>query len=166
MPKNKAPNLKTGFYHGCLTVHNKHTDFIFNLYCGSYYDKLQGVKGIKLAPEIVKYADYELAIPDFSVPKTSEVLRLIDWISNTTTESYELYLGCLGGFGRTGLIAACILIGLTGIDAQGAITEVRSKIHQNCIETRTQELFVESFASLLETTPLDEAIALVKIEDL
>ncbi|AUR95926.1 protein-tyrosine phosphatase-like protein [Vibrio phage 1.215.B._10N.222.54.F7] len=166
MPKNIVPKIKTGFFHGCLTIPNKHTGFTFNLYCGSYHDRPENMLGIKLAPEIVRYCVYELPIPDFSVPTTNEVLRLIDWISNTTTENYELYLGCYGGYGRTGLIAACILVALTGIDAPDAIRDVRSKVHHNCIETPVQELFVQHFASLLKSATLEEAIALAKNEDL
>lgn len=157
MHKNVLPEPKNGGYHGVLTV-TKPNHRAFYLYCGSFRDHLPSVKGIKLAPELNLAANYELPIVDFSIPDIGEVLLLIDWMDNNTNEDCELYLGCNGGYGRTGLIAACVLIAFEELSVPRAIDWVRDQVHPHCIETRQQEQFVQDFADVLKTMPLDAAI--------
>ncbi|QNJ59106.1 protein-tyrosine phosphatase-like protein [Vibrio phage vB_ValS_PJ32] len=149
MYKNELPPVKDGRYHGYMTVINIEDGLAFTLYGGSYLDRVKGVPGIKLAAEVDHPCDYELAIPDFSTPTEREVALLIDWIINTTRDNYELYLGCWGGFGRTGLIAACILVALEEQDPLDAIVRVRREIHGHCIETHEQRNFIVRFADLV-----------------
>lgn len=157
MHKNVLPHPKPGMYHGVLTV-NKPNNRAFYLYCGSFRDHLPSIKGIKLAPELNLAANYELPIVDFSIPDIGEVLLLIDWIDNNTNEDCELYLGCNGGYGRTGLIAACVLVAFEEQTVTSAIETVRKLVHPHCIETQQQEKFVQDFAEILDTLPLEAAI--------
>ncbi|AEH21912.1 VHS1099 protein [Vibrio phage 1] len=165
MHKNALPHPKPGMYHGVLTV-VKPDNNAFYLYCGSFRDHLPSMEGIKLAPELPHAANYELPIVDFSIPDPGEVLLLIDWMQNKTNEVCELYLGCNGGYGRTGLIAACVLIAFEGMDAHEAIKAVRSKVHAHCIETNQQVYFVINFAKLLEETTLDNAIEMARLNQI
>lgn len=165
MHKNALPDPRPGNYHGVLTV-VKPNNNAFYLYCGSFRDHLPRMYGIKLAPELPHAANYYLPIVDFSIPDPKEVLLLIDWIKNKTDEVCELYLGCNGGYGRTGLIAACILVAFEGMDAHEAIKVVRETVHPHCIETDQQVYFVINFAELLEETTLENAIEMARLNRL
>jgi len=76
---------------------------------GRYLDKPAGVRGVKLAKEIDAPADVVLDIPDFGVPAHSvlnqplyETLKILD-------EDGQVYIGCMGGIGRTGMFIAILL---------------------------------------------------------
>lgn len=80
---------------------------------GPYRDKPPELKGVKLAEEIDAAYDLKLDIPDFSVPNRVEAYK-------TTLEALDLlnregviYVGCMGGIGRTGLFMA-LLVKATG----------------------------------------------------
>ena len=55
----------------------------------------------------------------------------------------KIFIHCKGGLGRTGTIAACLLIE-SGMKHLEAIDSVRSA-RQNTIETTTQEFFVLTY---------------------
>ena len=86
-----------------------------------------------------------LPIPDFGVPDSG-------WHAQWQIEAPALLarlragesvvLHCKGGLGRTGMIAARMLVEL-GCTAQEAITSVR-KARSGTIETREQEAYVEA----------------------
>lgn len=80
---------------------------------GPYLDKPRELRGVKLAEEIDAPYDLKLDIPDFSVPDREETfevtLRAIDLLVQEGT----IYVGCMGGIGRTGLFMA-LLVKATG----------------------------------------------------
>ena len=61
-------------------------------------------------------------------------------------ETGNVAVACTGGVGRTGTVAACALV-QAGLDADGAIAEVRRVRHPQAVETRTQDAFVRAFAA-------------------
>ena len=79
---------------------------------GPYRDKPRELKGVKLAEEIDAAYDLKLDIPDFSVPNPEEAyiatLEAIDLLD----KQGAIYVGCMGGIGRTGLFMALIVKGV------------------------------------------------------
>ena len=84
--------------------------------------------------------------PDYSVPLFTEVayLQIIDaYIRACYGERVEV--GCIGAHGRTGTILACMAV-LTGIPAAEAVAWVKNNYCEHAVETKQQELWVQSFA--------------------
>ena len=85
-------------------------------------------------------------IENFGVPKFSQYALLnqnINTISNDIINGKNILIHCMAGLGRTGMIAALILIKL-GIDINQSIKLIRN-IRPGSIETEEQEKFVRNF---------------------
>jgi len=101
-------------------------------------------------PELIKkYYDagfeiMHLPINDQKTPSVEEVSDIINFISLKFVENKKILIHCVGGLGRSGMIAACYLksIGLNSKDAIGIIREVRTV---RAIETIEQETFVNEY---------------------
>jgi protein-tyrosine phosphatase len=101
-------------------------------------------------PELIKkYYDagfeiMHLPINDQKTPSVQEVSDIINFISLKFVENKKILIHCVGGLGRSGMIAACYLksIGLNSKDAIGIIREVRTV---RAIETIEQETFVNEY---------------------
>ena len=52
---------------------------------------------------------------------------------------------CVGGLGRSGMVAACYLKRAAGLDGRAAIEAVRDARSNRAIETVEQEGFVEGY---------------------
>jgi len=92
---------------------------------------------------------FNLPIPDKCAPKEA---WLADWLDlrnelkNLLANNGKILIHCKGGFGRTGTVAALILMdhGYTAIDA---ITECR-RAREFSVETEVQEQFVMDYDPL------------------
>lgn len=83
-------------------------------------------------------------IKDFGVPQDmKDFYRFIQTVAAALQKGNAL-VHCMGGYGRTGLIVACLLA-FQGFDPDSAIKAVR-KARKHTIETKEQEAFVEDFA--------------------
>lgn len=71
-------------------------------------------------------------------------------IMTTLQAGMRIFLHCKGGLGRTGMIAACLLIE-SGMSAEEAIVQVRLA-RPNAIETAIQEWFVMSYEPIFLRT--------------
>ena len=58
----------------------------------------------------------------------------------------DVAVACMGGVGRTGMVAACALV-RGGMDAGAAIDRVRQLRHPTAVETAAQEAFVRRYAA-------------------
>ena len=67
-------------------------------------------------------------------------------------------VACMGGVGRTGLVASCALVE-AGLTAAEAIRAVRQLRHPDAVETDVQRRFVEAYAAWLSRRPRDSAEA-------
>jgi protein-tyrosine phosphatase len=56
----------------------------------------------------------------------------------------DVAVACMGGVGRTGTVAACVLVA-AGWDAEAAIARVRRVRHPSAVETPAQLAFVRKF---------------------
>jgi protein-tyrosine phosphatase len=90
-------------------------------------------------------------IPDMSVPNSmDELILLVQKILLNAKQNKTVVIHCMGGLGRTGMVAACCLVAW-GYSAEEAIETVR-EIRQYSIETQQQEDYISEFASAWETS--------------
>lgn len=104
-----------------------------------------GVRDLKERAQEVGISYTHLSIQDYSIPTIDEVIELIGKIKLTQQRGETTVLHCMGGLGRSGLIAACLLVD-AGLGAEVAIEEVRTARGPGAIETPEQEEFVATFA--------------------
>ena len=99
--------------------------------------------GVLLAKEIDKGYRVKGPIKDFSVPpvaETEEALRQTIW---AMARNAPVYIGCMGGLGRTGLFLS-LLVKTLGVSDQ-PIKWVRQQYQSRAVETSAQEVFVHKF---------------------
>ena len=83
-------------------------------------------------------------IPDGApVGSAAEMDGILDEIDEARAVG-DVAVACMGGVGRTGMVAACALI-RAGHPADQAIARVREVRHPMAVETRAQERFVRAY---------------------
>jgi len=89
------------------------------------------------------------AIEDMDVPREAEEYEgLIRNVADRMREGKNVVVHCRGGLGRTGTVAACVLVALGDHSANEAITTVRAT-RRGTVQTRGQEDFVRRFEETL-----------------
>jgi len=113
---------------------------------GSYVLRPAGTIGIKLAREIDESASARVDLYDMSAPEDP----LTDWQLRgalllalySLSRGRGVYVGCMGGYGRTGLFLAC-LVKCLGVD--DPVGYVRAHYHGRAVETDEQLDYVAEF---------------------
>lgn len=85
-------------------------------------------------------------VPDFGIPKSLESFAELQNQLVQLTETNRILIHCRGGIGRTGLVAAGLIVAL-GSPAMRAIEVVREKTPSS-VETKEQEQFLKDYAQL------------------
>jgi protein-tyrosine phosphatase len=104
--------------------------------------------GVKLAPEVQAEAQYHLPIRDFSIPpvKLATDRLVFDVLTLLAVNMEPVYVGCMGGRGRTGMFLA-LLAKTMGVE--NPIPYVRTFYWQEAIETRIQEKYIDQYVTPL-----------------
>ncbi len=122
------------------------------IYGGPFKDCPYGWFGVKLAPEIRKSCDVLVPIADYSVPEISDLQAGIVKTLMATMVGHTVYVGCFGGWGRTGLF----LSALTKVQVEyrkakhragrdvDPVGYVRSHYSDRAVETHEQEEFLDN----------------------
>lgn len=97
-----------------------------------------------------------LVIPDQRVPTHEEASALVRELLAALASGEHVALACMGGLGRSGMIAACVLTAL-GLDPDAALRRVREARGPRAVETRLQEDFLRTFWARTRQRPLDES---------
>jgi protein-tyrosine phosphatase len=84
-------------------------------------------------------------MPDGGTPDSPSEMDAILAEIRSGRERGNVAVACMGGVGRTGMVAACALVEL-GVDAEDAIARVRAVRHPEAVETEAQRAFVAAFA--------------------
>lgn len=86
---------------------------------------------------------FHLPIQDFSVPSDdAQVRKALRHVFSSLLRGRNVYVGCMGGFGRTGLMMALIAKVMAYPDP---VQYVRTQYTKQAVETRAQEAYVENF---------------------
>lgn len=95
-----------------------------------------------------KYNIKELDFPirDMKTPETLEKAHEIVLAILKVIQEGDVYVHCMGGHGRTGLVMACLSSHVKHLDGRAAIKFTR-KIIDGAIETRLQEKFITHYAA-------------------
>ena len=112
------------------------------VYGGPYFDRPADMVGIKLALEIDLPCDISLPIRDYSIPNERDAKRALLSCMKAIAAGRDVYVGCWGGKGRTGLFMA-ILAKAAGV--ADPVSYVRATYNPHAIETAEQADFVKKF---------------------
>ena len=85
-----------------------------------------------------------LPIPDFGTPSLDDLQELIEWIKEETDDGNAVVVHCVGGIGRSGMVAAAYLIS-KGFGITEAIEHVKTRVH-GALEIEEQVELLHSFA--------------------
>lgn len=88
--------------------------------------------------------DVRLPINDFSIPKQppGEVMQILKKTLAAALNGETVYVGCMGGWGRTGLFLALLAKSVGKADP---VTYVRETYSDRAVETEEQKQFVTMF---------------------
>lgn len=113
------------------------------IYGGPYHEYPgNGVIGIKMAKEINAPCHISIPTVDFGVPKVQDMQEGIKQALEVMAQGKPIYVGCMGGIGRTGLFMAC-LAKVLGIDQP--VAWVRKNYMKHAVETTKQGQYVKDF---------------------
>lgn len=115
------------------------------VYGGPYRDRPNAVPGVKMAEEIE--APFAVSIPtrDFSVPPIGTMMIGLCKALWVLRRNSEIYVGCMGGVGRTGLFMALLYRAVGNLDGEEAVTRVRHNYNVHAVETDQQKEYVKTF---------------------
>jgi len=85
-------------------------------------------------------------VVDGGVPNQDQLQRICDWLSEAAGLGQKTAIHCVGGLGRSGLIAASWLRLVHGLSTADAIALVRRVRSPRAVETRAQEAFIKALA--------------------
>ena len=97
------------------------------------------------AERVPATADRIVPINDFDVPQPKDRALMVDTVKETFRRALRgerVWIGCMGGFGRTGLFMA-ILAKAAGV--QDPVAYVRATYYPHAVETPAQALYVSEF---------------------
>lgn len=115
----------------------------FTVYGGPYISRPDKMRGVCLLEDSSKYqASLFLPILDFNIPDRKTAEYIVEQAVQRIVKGEPLYVGCLGGLGRTGLFLA-LLAKAFGVEKP--IGYVRAWYSPRAIETLDQEEFVRKF---------------------
>lgn len=107
---------------------------------GSYYSADPTYFGVCLAAEIKLPADVRVAIRDFGTPSYDDMTAAVDKVMWVMAKKKPVYVGCMGGLGRTGTFLAVLAKVL--VDDPDPVRWVREAYDKHAVETKGQEKFV------------------------
>lgn len=119
-------------------------DRVLHVAAGPYRERLEGTYVFKLAPEIDAPFDDQLVIPDFGVPKMDAFENALTRITKRMLLGDMVYIGCMGGIGRTGMMLAGLYRVLDGRELD-AVSWVRANYLGHAVETQAQRNLVNQF---------------------
>lgn len=89
---------------------------------------------------------YRLPIKDFNIPEIRPTVFALAWIIfQTVALERFVYIGCMGGVGRTGMILAILIMVITNATGQQAVVHLRARYNPHSVETPEQLSFVKLF---------------------
>jgi len=114
----------------------------FTVFGGPYLDRHGSMRGVKMAAEIDLPCDVSIPTKDFQVPDRKMLHKGLEQTVDLILADEPVYVGCMGGRGRTGLFLA-ILVKVFGV--RYPVKYVRKNYFSHAVETTAQYDFVRYF---------------------
>lgn len=112
------------------------------VYGGPYRRKPEGVLGVKMAKEIALPCAVSIPSADFGVPTDEDLEQGLYDVLKHLSDGDLLYVGCMGGIGRTGTFLALLL---KAWGTTEPVKTLRATYLTHAVETIQQEKLVEQF---------------------
>ncbi len=111
---------------------------------GPYRNKPVHFKGVKMAAEINADCSIDIPTHDFNVPNQKILLRGVVEGFVRMLRGQHLYVGCMGGIGRTGLYMAAMAKVLDEAEYihDNPVDYVRRQYLSHAVETKQQQEFI------------------------
>lgn len=113
-----------------------------------YIPKQRRLIGVKMAAEIDHPHEVSIPTHDFSIPREADMLAGLTWAVEAIFDGNDIYAGCMGGVGRTGLFMGCmakLMIDTGDLLESDPVMYVRKHYKAHAIETEEQKEFVRNF---------------------
>lgn len=98
---------------------------------------------IKMAAEIKAACEVDIPTRDFDVPPVESMIAGIKKALPAILSGKDVFVGCMGGIGRTGLFMACLVKTLD--PKENAVGYVRQYYKSHAVETAQQMQYVDDF---------------------
>lgn len=124
------------------------------IYGGPYRQYIPGQRrlvGVKMAKEIEADHDIDIPTKDFSVPNVGALQQGLSDAIRHIALGNDVYVGCMGGIGRTGLFMGCLLKALHDAAPEefeapfDPVMMTRELYSSHAIETAEQMDYVREF---------------------
>ena len=109
---------------------------------GPYRIKPRNFRGVKMAEEISAHCDVNIPTRDYQVPSLTQLNAGLSDAIRLLGAGEPLYVGCVGGMGRTGLFLA-VLVKVFGV--KNPVEYVRKHYYSHAVENDKQYDFVSQF---------------------
>lgn len=114
----------------------------FEVAGGPYRQKPDEYVGVKMAKEIKAPCRIDIPTVDFQTPPAVEMDEGLRSAINCILLGHPLYVGCMGGIGRTGLFLAILA---KAFDVNDPVRYVRQNYLQHAVETIQQMQYVKNY---------------------
>ena len=114
----------------------------FRIFGGPYRQRPSDMTGVKMAVEISAPAEINVPTRDYSVPSKADLDAGLIAAINCMTKGQTLYVGCMGGMGRTGLFLA-VLAKAFGV--KKPVEFIRANYYAHAVETKEQYQYVADY---------------------
>lgn len=122
----------------------------------NYVPRTRRLVGVKMAAEIMHPHEISIPTEDFSVPSREDMVAGMKEAIIALANGEDIYAGCMGGIGRTGLFMGCMVklsidfnMSRAGdndvVHTPDPVSVVRSGYKSHAIETAEQQSFVRTF---------------------
>jgi protein-tyrosine phosphatase len=116
-----------------------------------------------MAQEINRPFDVSVPTRDFSIPHLKDMNEGVKKVLKPLALGEPIYVGCMGGIGRTGLFLACLA---KTLGEENPVRFVRKNYVSHAIETKDQEYFVQYFDPYELRVDLDKYRMAARIVDI
>lgn len=114
----------------------------FKVAGGPYKKMPKGFLGVKMAEEIDLPCEVDVPVVDFSIPTVEQLERGVEQTLRLVLAGKPVYVGCMGGIGRTGLMLAALA---KTFDIENPIQYVRDTYYAHAVETDKQKRLLEQW---------------------
>lgn len=109
---------------------------------GPYRQVPDNMVGVKMAVEISHPHQISIPTRDFDVPRVEDVDKGLVEAVNAILNGDPVYVGCMGGIGRTGLFLAILAKAFGVLDP---VPYTRDQYNHHAVETKQQMQYVQDY---------------------